>query len=95
VPPEAIADPLDLSVRCRVTRGNDILWDETSSTRLMTRTLADLIRYTVDHNRVPLGTLLATGSVMSPPRGMHLVEGDVVEIIIPNIGRLANPVIVV
>jgi fumarylacetoacetate (FAA) hydrolase family protein len=61
----------------------------------MTRTLADLIHYTVDHNRVPFGTLLATGSVMSPPRGMHLVEGDFVEIIIPALGRLANPVVMV
>ena len=42
-----------------------------------------------------LGTLLATGSVMSPPRGMHLVEGDVVEITIPTLGRLANPVVLV
>jgi 2-dehydro-3-deoxy-D-arabinonate dehydratase len=95
VPPEAVADPLDLSVRCRVTRGAAVLWDETSTTRLMTRTLRDLIHYTVDHNRVPLGTLLATGSVMSPPRGMHLAEGDMVEIIIPMLGRLANPVILV
>ena len=93
LPPEAVANPLDLSVRCVVKRGAETLWDETSTTGRMTRTLADLVHYTVDHNHVPLGTLLATGSVMSPPRGMHLVEDDMVEVIIPPLGRLANPVV--
>jgi 2-dehydro-3-deoxy-D-arabinonate dehydratase len=93
LPPEAVPNPLDLSVRCVVKRGADTLWDETSTTGLMTRTLADLVHYTVDHNRLPLGSLLATGSVMSPPRGMHLVENDFVEVIIPPLGRLANWVV--
>lgn len=94
-PPEAIPNPLALSVQCRVERAGQVLWDETGTTGTMTRTLDDLVTYTVAHNQVPPGTLLATGSAMSPPRGMHLVEGDVVEVTIPTIGRLCNSVVTI
>jgi 2-dehydro-3-deoxy-D-arabinonate dehydratase len=95
IPPEAAPDPGALSVTCRVTRGERVLWDETGSIGRMTRTLDDLVSYTISHNRVPPGTLLATGTAMSPPRDMHLQAGDLVECVIPEIGRLANPVVVV
>jgi 2-dehydro-3-deoxy-D-arabinonate dehydratase len=95
VAPEAIPDPRMLSVHCRVTRGQDVLWDESGRVGAMTRSIEDLVAYTLAHNQVPPGTLLATGSAMSPPRGMHLIENDLVEISIPEIGRLANRVTIV
>jgi 2-dehydro-3-deoxy-D-arabinonate dehydratase len=92
-PPEAIADPTNLAVRCRVVRDGAVVWDETGNTGRMYRTLAELIHHLTAHNAIPLGTLLATGTALSPPQDMHIVGGDWLEIEVEGIGRLANPVV--
>jgi 2-dehydro-3-deoxy-D-arabinonate dehydratase len=94
-PPESIADPYNLDVRCRVTRKGMLLWDEKGNTSEMIRTFENLIRYLTSHNEIPTGTLLSCGSALVPPGDMHLVEGDWIEIEISGIGRLANSVVCV
>jgi 2-dehydro-3-deoxy-D-arabinonate dehydratase len=93
LPPEALAEPTNLNVHCRVTRNGTVLWDETGNTSRMLRSFDELTRYLTACNQVPTGTLLATGSAISPPGDLHLVGGDRVEIEIGGIGRLANSVI--
>lgn len=95
VPPEAIGDATDLEVSCRVMREGSIIWEDTGTTKNMTRSFKELVQHLIAHNEVPLGTLLATGTALSPPSDMHLREGDFVEVEIERIGRLANPVVVV
>ncbi len=95
VPPEALAEPTNLDVHCRVTRNGTVLWDETGNTSRMLRSFDELTRHLTACNRVPTGTLLATGTAISPPADMHIVEGDRVEIEISGIGRLANSVVTV
>lgn len=92
-PPEAIADPTRLEVRCRVSRAGQVIWDEVGNTGRMYRTLAELIHHLTAHNAIPTGTLLATGTAISPPQDMHIVGGDWLEVMVEGIGRLANPVV--
>jgi fumarylacetoacetate (FAA) hydrolase family protein len=47
------------------------------------------------HNPIPRGTLLATGTAVSPPLDMHITEGDLLEVSIRGLGRLRNSVVTV
>jgi len=93
VPPESIGNPLDLEIRCRVFRNGELFSDANGNTGNMIRTFDELIHFLMDHNEIPDGTLLCAGSAASRERDLHLTEGDLVEIEIAKIGRLANPVI--
>lgn len=95
VAPESIENALDLGVTCRVFRNGDAIWDETGSTGTIYWSHAELIAHTSAHNALPDGTLLATGTVLSPPQEMHITDGDVLEVEIHGIGCLRNPVITV
>jgi 2-dehydro-3-deoxy-D-arabinonate dehydratase len=93
VPPEAIGDPLNLDIRSKLFRDGELISDLTGNTGNMIRTFDELIKYLMAHNDIPHGTLLCAGSAASAVRGTHMVEGDLSEIEITGIGRLANPVI--
>lgn len=90
---EAAIDPTSLDVRCRVLRDARVIWEEVGNTANMYRSYEELIHYLVRHNSIPLGTLLATGTALAPPQGLHIVEGDQVDVEIPPIGCLTNPVV--
>lgn len=95
VAPESIPNALELNVTCRVYRHGDAIWDETGSTGKIYWSHAELIAHTRAHNALPDGTLLATGTVLSPPQAMHITDGDVLEVEIDGFGCLRNPVITV
>jgi 2-dehydro-3-deoxy-D-arabinonate dehydratase len=95
VAPESIGNPLDLDVTCRVIRGGEILWEETGSTGTIYWSHEELIAHTSAHNPLLDGTLLATGTVLSPPANMHITAGDYLEVEISGIGCLTNPVVIV
>lgn len=95
VAPESIGNPLELDVTCRVIRGGETLWEETGSTGTIYWSHEELIAHTSAHNWLPDGTLLATGTVLSPPANMHITDGDTLEVEISGIGCLSNPVVVV
>ena len=92
---DELPDATNLDVTCRVTRAGRLIWDETGNTGRMYRTFEQLIDATIAHNSVPLGTLLATGTALSPPQDMHIVEGDLLEVEISGLGCLRNPVVAV
>jgi len=66
--------------------------DETSTAR-MVRTYDHLVGYLLRDNPVPDGTVLLTGAGVVPPDDVALAAGQRVEVRIPGIGVLANPVI--
>ena len=92
---DAMPEATNLDVTCRVTRAGTLIWDETGNTGRMYRTFEELIEATTAHNHVPLGTLLASGTALSPPQGMHIVEDDFLEVEISGLGCLRNPVVTV
>jgi 2-dehydro-3-deoxy-D-arabinonate dehydratase len=59
----------------------------------MKRTFEDLVDYLVRDNPVPPGSVLLTGTGLVPPDDFTLEPGHVVEIDVPGIGILSNPVV--
>lgn len=95
VAPESVEDPMNLDVTCRVIRNGEVIWDETGNTGKIYWSHSELIHYTIAHNRILDGTLLASGTVLGPPKDMHITDGDFLEIEITGIGQLTNPVVTV
>ena len=59
----------------------------------MKRTFAELVAFLLRDNPVPPGSVLLTGTGLVPPDDFTLEPGHVVEIAVPGIGTLANPVV--
>jgi 2-dehydro-3-deoxy-D-arabinonate dehydratase len=95
VPPESIGNALDLAVTCRVIRHGGVIWEDRGNTGRIYWSHEALIFYTSAHNSLLDGTLLATGTVLSPPPDMHITDGDSLEVEIHGIGCLTNPVAIV
>jgi 2-dehydro-3-deoxy-D-arabinonate dehydratase len=59
----------------------------------MKRTFEDLVAFLLRENPVPPGSVLLTGTGLVPPDDLTLEPGHLVEIEVPRIGILANPVV--
>ena len=59
----------------------------------MKRAFADLVAFLLRENPVPPGSVLLTGTGLVPPDDFTLEPGQLVEIEVPGIGILANPVV--
>jgi 2-dehydro-3-deoxy-D-arabinonate dehydratase len=59
----------------------------------MRRTFPELIEWLLRANPVPAGSVLLTGTGLVPPDDFTLEPGHVVEIHVPGIGTLRNPVV--
>jgi len=59
----------------------------------MRRSYADLVEWLLIDNPVPPGSVMLTGTGLVPPDNFTLLPGHVVEIHVPGIGTLANPVV--
>jgi 2-dehydro-3-deoxy-D-arabinonate dehydratase len=58
----------------------------------MKRSFDELISYLFREQEFPNGVILLTGTGVVPPENFTLQSGDRVEITIPEIGTLRNPV---
>jgi 2-dehydro-3-deoxy-D-arabinonate dehydratase len=58
----------------------------------MRRSFEELAAWVVRENPVPAGSVLLTGTGLVPPDDVALMPGQQVEIRIPGIGKLVNPV---
>lgn len=94
VPPGDV-NPMDVRITCRVRRGDRVLFEAEGTTARLNRSLEELVEWTCAHADVPAGAVLCTGTAVSPPADLHLVEGDVVEVDAEGIGLLRNPVVAV
>jgi 2-dehydro-3-deoxy-D-arabinonate dehydratase len=92
VTPDQIGDPYNVEVRCRIVRDSHIIFEAAFNTSGLRRRLDDLLDYLVTDNPVPGGSVLCTGTGIAFPASAGLEDGDNVEIEIPPIGILRNPV---
>jgi 2-dehydro-3-deoxy-D-arabinonate dehydratase len=80
-------------IECRILDGDGAeLFSEETSTESMCRSIEELIEYLRRDNPVPPGSVLLTGTGLVPPDDVTLMPGYTVEIRIPPIGLLRNPV---
>ena len=70
-----------------------IVFEGESFTARMRRSFAELVQWLVIDNPVPPGSVLLTGTGLVPPDDFTLLPGHFVEIHVPEIGTLVNPVV--
>ena len=85
-------EPLEIRLRILDGEGGELFAGETSTAR-MKRSFAELVEFLVRDNPVPVGSVLLTGTGLVPPDDFTLEPGHVVEIDVPGIGILSNPVV--
>ena len=83
--------PLEIRMRIVHAGGGELFAGETSSAR-MRRSFPELVEWLLRDNPVPPGSVLLTGTGLVPPVDFTLEPGHVVEIHVPGIGTLTNPV---
>jgi 2-dehydro-3-deoxy-D-arabinonate dehydratase len=88
----APAEPFEIGMRI-VGAGGRELYSGVTSTARMKRSFQELVAFLLRDNPVPPGSVLLTGTGLVPPDDFTLEEGHVVEIHVPGIGTLANPVV--
>ena len=90
---DEIADPYNLHVTCTVTRAGETIYSGEVNTSKLHRKLETLVEYLTRANRVPVGTVLLTGTGIIVPQSAALAPGDEVAITVPEIGTLSNKVV--
>ncbi len=90
--PDDWGAPLSIELTIRDGDGNE-LFSGATSTATMKRNFSDLVSWLVRDNPVPAGSVLLTGTGLVPPDDFTLLPGHVVEIHVPEIGTLTNPVV--
>lgn len=91
-----VPDDLDSSLRIhmRVTdEYGQIVFEGETLTANMRRSYAELVHWLLLDNPVPPGSVLLTGTGLVPPDNFSLRPGHFVEIHVPEIGILSNPVV--
>ncbi len=88
----APSEPLEIRMRILDANGDELFTGETSTVR-MKRSFEELVEFLVRDNPVPPGSVLLTGTGLVPPDDFTLEPGHVVEIEVPGIGILSNPVV--
>jgi 2-dehydro-3-deoxy-D-arabinonate dehydratase len=89
--PDDWDQPLEIRMRIADAAGVEVFAGETSTAR-MRRSFVELVEWLIRDNPVPAGSVLLTGTGLVPPDDFTLEPGHVVEIHVPDIGTLVNPV---
>lgn len=89
---EVVEDPYDLRIICRIFRDNEKVFEGEAQAKQLKRSLEELVNYLILDNDIPDGTVLMTGTCIVPPNEFTLNDQDLIEIEIPGIGVLSNPV---
>jgi len=90
--PRSPGETFEISMRITDASGAE-LFSGTTSTALMRRGFEELAGWLVRDNPVPAGSVLLTGTGLVPPDSFSLKPGHQVEIHVPQIGTLSNPVV--
>jgi 2-dehydro-3-deoxy-D-arabinonate dehydratase len=88
---DGVAPVFLIQVRIVGDDGAELFAGETSTAR-MQRSFEELVDWLRRDNPVPAGSLLLTGTGLVPPDDFTLQPGQRVEIHVPGIGTLVNPV---
>jgi 2-dehydro-3-deoxy-D-arabinonate dehydratase len=87
-----VPDPTALGIRVQVVRGGETVFEGSTGTDRIHRSLDDLVEYLVRALAFPAGAVLATGTGVVPELDFTLRPGDRVDIDIEEVGSLSNPV---
>jgi 2-dehydro-3-deoxy-D-arabinonate dehydratase len=85
------SEPFEIEVRITDAEGV-VVFEGRTSTASMRRSFEELAAWLVRDNPLPAGSVLLTGTGLVPPDDVALTPGQQVEIRIPGIGKLVNPV---
>ena len=88
--PDDWSQPFEIELR--LLAGAAVVYEARTSTGRMRRSFEELATWLVRDNPVPAGSVLLTGTGLVPPDDVSLSPGQEVEIRIPGIGKLVNPV---
>ena len=91
VEPDDWSRPWEIELRIRSDGGT--VWEGATSTARMRRSFGELAEWLRRDNPVPPGSVLLTGTGLVPPDDVSLEPGHTVEIRVPGIGMLVNPVV--
>ncbi|MDQ2968039.1 MAG: fumarylacetoacetate hydrolase family protein [Actinomycetota bacterium] len=89
--PNDWSQPFEIELRL-LGPEDEIVYEARTSTARMRRSFEELAAWLVRDNPVPAGSVLLTGTGLVPPDGVALAPGQRIEIRIPGIGKLVNPV---
>ena len=85
--------PESFAIGMRILDENGVVaYEGRTSTKEMVRSFSELVEWLLRDNPVPTGSVLLTGTGLVPPDSFTLLPGHWVEIHVPEIGTLANPV---
>ena len=84
--------PLEIRMRITGADGAELFVGETSTAK-MRRSFPELVEWLLRDNPVPDGSILFTGTGLVPPDDFTLAPGHRVDITVPEIGTLTNPVV--
>jgi len=88
-----VDDPRDLEMWMTISRDGELLYDDSTSTSKLVRSVEELVDCYLAHNAVPDVAVLLTGTSLVPDEEFTLEVGDEIEIGIEGIGTLANDVV--
>ncbi len=88
-----IADPSSLGISANIQRDETVIWSAQTSLASLHRTLEDLVSYLFRCQIFPDGVILSTGTGIVPTLDVSLEEGDIVSIVLDEIGTLTNKVV--
>jgi 2-dehydro-3-deoxy-D-arabinonate dehydratase len=91
VTPDELTDPYNLDMTCTITRNGATVFSGAVSTSKLHRRIEVLVEYLFRANAIPSGSILCTGTGIIVKEENALAPGDVVEISVPEIGKLSNP----
>jgi 2-dehydro-3-deoxy-D-arabinonate dehydratase len=89
--PEDWSQPFEIGLRILASDGA-LAFEARTSTERMRRSFEELAAWLVRDNPVPAGSVLLTGTGLVPPDDVALAPGYRIEIHVPRIGTLVNPV---
>jgi 2-dehydro-3-deoxy-D-arabinonate dehydratase len=89
--PDDWSQPFEIELRIRTADGA-VAYEGQTSTAKMRRSFGELAAWAVRENPIPAGSILLTGTGLVPPDEVSLRPGYYVEVRIPRIGKLVNPV---
>jgi 2-dehydro-3-deoxy-D-arabinonate dehydratase len=90
-----VPDAAALGISVRVTRAGNTVFEGTTSTARMHRSVSDLVEHLVIAQDFPGGAVLSTGTGIVPDLDFTLLDGDVVQVTVEEVGSLTNPVVTV
>ena len=90
---DELPDVSNLEIQLTIRRDGTQLFQDSTATSQLHRSLSDLMEYLLRDNEFPAGVFLMTGTGIVPPSEFTLQDGDEVTIRIEGIGSLVNPVI--